>query len=286
MLDVLTLLAALAISPPAQDTGRIERDVAYVPGGGHRQQLDLYLPAGRGFPTVLLIHGGSLTTGDRTEEPYASACLPFRAAGIGCAAMSYRLLPGDRWPAPALDAAAAYDWLVRSLPARGGAPSRVFLVGHSSGCLLASLLATDPKYLRDINRSPAELPGVVAMGCRLANEPDTAGVPPERIRAAFASHPDYMGFGSLETLFDIVPLGHVGPGMPRMLVLIAETEQEQPPILADARRFEEAAKKVGAPVEIVILPGRTHMSSVARLGEPDDLAFRRIRELIAGADRR
>ena len=52
----IMLVASSASSPP-----RVRFDMPYVPGGRHKQQLDLYLPAGSGFPMVLYVHEGSLT---------------------------------------------------------------------------------------------------------------------------------------------------------------------------------------------------------------------------------
>ena len=39
------------------------------------------------------------------------------------------------------DVAAAVRWLKDSIPERGGDAERIFLVGHSSGCQLAALVA-------------------------------------------------------------------------------------------------------------------------------------------------
>ena len=39
----------------------VERDLAYGPDP--LQRLDLSVPAAKGFPTVLFVHGGSLTLG-------------------------------------------------------------------------------------------------------------------------------------------------------------------------------------------------------------------------------
>ena len=65
----------------------VEVDLAFVDGGLNDQQLDLYSPGTAGFPTLLFVHEGSLTSGDRKDDPYARMCETFQASGIGCAAM-------------------------------------------------------------------------------------------------------------------------------------------------------------------------------------------------------
>lgn len=62
--------------------GGVELDIPFVDGGGHDQQLDSYTPSNTGFPTILFVHEGSLTSGDRKDEPYARMCQTFEAAGI------------------------------------------------------------------------------------------------------------------------------------------------------------------------------------------------------------
>lgn len=113
---------------------RLERDVAYSPDPN--QRLDLSLPPAKGFPTVLFIHGGSLTNGDKADEDYRNACAPFPGAGIACANVNYRLAPAHAWPAQAEDVAAAAAWVRAHIGSRGGDPDKLFLVGHSSPAAL------------------------------------------------------------------------------------------------------------------------------------------------------
>src|SRR5437867_139876 len=106
----LLLPIILATSPASTSPGE-RMDVPYVPGGGHEQQLDLYLPARSGFPMVLYVHEGSLNSGDRKDADYPRIARAFRAKGYGVVVISYRLFPKHRWPAPAEDVASAFAWL-------------------------------------------------------------------------------------------------------------------------------------------------------------------------------
>lgn len=129
----------LAGSPAvAGSTAQQERaNVPYVEEATPKQHLDLYRPEAPGHPAplLLLVHGGSLTSGDRRESPWPGVCRAFAAEGLACAAASYRLFPRVDWPAPAEDIAAALAWLhehagthdasahrrVREPPLHGGA---------------------------------------------------------------------------------------------------------------------------------------------------------------------
>ena len=268
------LLTALAA---AQDSGsRTLTDVAYTSGAGPVQRLDLFLPAGHDFASVLFIHGGSLTSGDKNDDDYHGVCAPFAQSGVACATMNYRLFPAVKWPAPEQDTASAFSWLKSNIARYGGDPNRIFLFGHSSGCLLASLLATDDTFLHQRGFTLNDIAGVIAMGCRLNNVVDASGATPDQIRHHFETDAYDAAFGSLEALNNAVPANHVSGRMPPFLILIAEEEQIHPPILADAQEFLARARKAGARAEYVVLPGLKHYTAIHNARSTGDPTFQRM----------
>jgi acetyl esterase/lipase len=138
-----------------------------VPYGDHpRQRLDMHWPDSppAGFATVIFIHGGSLESGDKSDEDYRDVWKPFPAVGIACATINYRLAADASWPAQAEDCAAAVAWIRRAVSKRGGDVRRIFVVGHSSGATLAALLGTDRRFLEAQGMKPRDLAGIVPMG--------------------------------------------------------------------------------------------------------------------------
>lgn len=265
---VVAATGAGARSPAARE----EPDLPYREGAGPRERVDLYLPGGTGWPTLVFVHGGSLEVGDRKGDSIPAVCRRLAAEGIGCVSVGYRLFSeGATWPTPATDVAAAYAWSRRAVAERGGDEARVFLGGHSSGCMLAGVVGAELAYLEPHGLTPRDVPGIVAMGCRLDFPYDTVGVPRERIDRYFREHPDGRPFGRLEAALDLAPIEHVGPELPPVLVLIAEAERVNPPIEADAARYAAAARAAGREVvRIEILPDRKHYTALSRMAEPDD----------------
>lgn len=101
--------------------------------------LDLYMPgraSDRAGTLVLVVHGGSWSSGDSTElsgiNRYLSSC------GYPVAAINYRLAPRYRFPAPLEDIATAIAYLEER---PGRAWDRIVLLGRSSGGHLALLAA-------------------------------------------------------------------------------------------------------------------------------------------------
>ncbi|HET9708466.1 MAG TPA: alpha/beta hydrolase [Gemmatimonadales bacterium] len=202
----------------------------YRPTASADQQLDLYTPASAGrAPVVLFIHGGSLEEAGerRSSAMYAPVCPGLAARGIVCATMDYRLSPSFQWPAMPEDVAAAVRWLSDSVAARGGDPQRIFLAGHSSGCLLAALVGLDSIYLRRSGLTTGDVAGVVAMGCTLAPWDTTASTPDLTIlAAAFARDAtDRQLYGTLAWRLRANPTAWVGPTAPPVLILVAESER-------------------------------------------------------------
>jgi len=289
-------LAAVAVSWPVAVAAQgspapgpaVERGVAYVQDGTPEQVLDLYTPGGSGYATVVFIHGGSLKeSGERRGSPiYARVCEPFVAAGVACATIDYRLAPSHAWPAMPDDAAAAFRWVRQHIADRGGDPARVFLFGHSSGCELAAVLGSNPKFLGRAGLAPGDVAGVVAMGCILTplaphfRRAAEQGLGLEEMKRRWQERGKDDVYRTFEDLLDSDPSRFVGAHVPPTLIVIAEEERFRPPILEQAARFVDLMYEARRPADIVIVPG-THKSSILSVPEPGDPAFAAIRRFIA-----
>lgn len=259
----------------------VERDLPY--GAAPGQRLDLSTPASRGFPTVIFLHGGSLTSGDKADDDYRNACAAFPAAGIACANVNYRLAPAHAWPIQAADAAAAVAWVRANISAHGGDARNLFLFGHSSGATLAALLGADEQYLLGYGLKTGDLRGVVAMGSIMWDdelEQALTRYGRSRVDARFRSDQDNAMYASLDAYRDRWPMRHVRSGMPPYLFLIADSEQVQPPVLRTNRAFVERAVALGNRAEYQILPGRTHYSAIRQIAEPGDPVFAMVRDFV------
>jgi arylformamidase len=279
-LVLLVISFALAVWSDAGAQGR-DRDLAYGPDPS--QRLDLSVPASKGFPTVLFIHGGSLTSGDKGDEDYRNVCTPFPGAGIACANVSYRLAPVHAWPAQADDVAAAVAWVRKKIGARGGDPHKLFLFGHSSGAMLVALVGTDGRYLARQGLKTSDLCGVVPMGSIMWDDELEQAMKRygrARVEEAFRRDPDNRMYGSLDAYLDHWPIRHVRAGLPAFLFLIAESEQGQPPVLKTNKRFVEEARARGNWAEYKVLPGRTHYSAIRSFSNPGDPVFAIVRDFV------
>jgi len=119
---------------------RVLRDIEYIPGGGERNRLDLYLPASgtNPAPVIVWVHGGAWLAGSKDECPARR----FVSLGYAVASINYRLSQHAIFPAQIEDCKAAIRWL-RSRAAEYQFDTNRFAAwGASAGGHLVALLGT------------------------------------------------------------------------------------------------------------------------------------------------
>ncbi len=135
----------------------------HVPYGNlPRQKLDVYLPRdGKIKATIVYFYGGGWISGARWY--YRLFGRMMAARGFAVIVPDYHLYPQVRFPAFIEDAALAFKWVHDNLGRWGGHRSRLFVMGHSAGAHIATMLALDPKYLATQGLTPSTIRGVIGL---------------------------------------------------------------------------------------------------------------------------
>ena len=151
-------------------------DVAYGPF--ERNRLDFWKAESlEPAPVMLLIHAGGFTGGDKSfwySHPLLGFC---HEHGISVAAINYRLITTDRYPAPMYDGARAAQFL-RSKAAEWNIDGRrIAAAGGSAGACIAVWLAmhddiADPKSPDPVARESSRLSFVVSYDGQTSLDPD------------------------------------------------------------------------------------------------------------------
>jgi acetyl esterase/lipase len=133
-------------NPEPADPVSIQQDVEYAMQGTERLLLDIYQPtaaATKPRPAVVMIHGGSFTTLDKsTMRPMGNF---LARSGFVAVSVNYRLLDGskNRWPAQLDDVQRAVRWLRANAAKYNLDPNHIGAFGHSVGGQLAALLGME-----------------------------------------------------------------------------------------------------------------------------------------------
>lgn len=231
----------------------VERDVPY--------HADLTLdvtrrPGVHGAPALVYVHGGSWTGGDPDT---ASAVITHHLADLGWVVLGirYPLSPAATFPDHLVGVKRALVWARHEGTAYGIDPSRVTLAGVSAGAHLASLAALtpdEPGYqpgFADADTSVAAcvaLYGVYDFLNRHRTRPDWPVIPRAVMKARPEDDPERYRAAS--------PIDLVRPDAPPFLVVHGTHDSLVPP--AEGRHFAEALAAVGAPVELLEVPGAQH----------------------------
>ena len=161
---VLAAYAPLLARSP-KDGVTMTREHAYGPHPRHR--LDVFRPDGATrAPIVLFVHGGAFLRGSKSapEGIYDNVPCWFARNGYLGINVEYRLAPEATFPGGAHDVAAAVQWTKTHAAQFGGDPTRIFLVGHSSGATHIASYVLDPNV--PLKPEP-ELAGIVLISGRL-----------------------------------------------------------------------------------------------------------------------
>jgi acetyl esterase/lipase len=270
-----------------------------------RHRLDVFLPRGRtGYPVLLLVHGGAWMVGDnRCCGLYSAVGEFFASQGVGCVVVNYRLSPWVQHPEHIKDVARAFAWTHAHIAEFGGRPDRVFLLGHSAGGHLVSLLATDESYLRAEGLGSEDIRGVIAvsgvyhipagsLGVTLGGEGPVAFRLEQLLPLRGVSEQDRSGLPALpglpvsvniygpafgndsEVRADASPLAHVRPGLPPFLLLSAE--KDLPTLAGMAEEFHAALRAQGGEARLLRINGRNHNSILFCATHRDDPTARAV----------
>ncbi len=251
-------------SPVLAPGSTVKHDIPYVPGGGPQQMLDVYAPPRvKAAPVVIFVHGGEWAKRDKREV----SCKPkfFNEQGVVFASVNYRLSGTAQHPAQVNDVAAACRWLRDHVVEFGGDPHLLFLMGHSAGCHIVTLVGLDPRPLASVAMKPSDLRGVVSWS---GGAFDLVAKVAEQ-----GMYADYIrkNFGETEQVWrDASPMNHVGNARSAPAFLFVSADGDKLASLEANARMTALVRKHGGQAERVILQGKTHQTANHELGMPGD----------------
>lgn len=263
LLAALPLAAQDGTDAPPQPPFEIELrdDLLYADRSRdlRRNRLDLYLPRGLETPPlVMFVHGGAWMAGNKEFHGFVGRELARR--GLAAAVINYRLSPLVRHPAHVEDCAAAFAFLRDRADELGFDGKRMFLMGHSAGAHLVSLLALDPRWLAAAGVPMEAVGGVIAMSAPFDVRRDNS-----LFRGVFGRDAEVRSRAS--------PLLHVSndtgrAGAPPFLVIWAERELLY--LADDNEHMVELMEETDLPHRALEVEGHGHISYLLRIGKDDD----------------
>jgi acetyl esterase/lipase len=213
-------------------------------------KLDVYMPEGvKDAPVVVFFYGARWTSGDKEQYRFVAQGLTSR--GIIAVIPNVRQYPQVRFPEFVEDAARAVRWTRDHIADYGGSPTRLYVMGHSSGAHIAAMLALDEEFLKGVGGSRAWLRGMIG----LAGPYDFLPLTAPDLRDIFGP-PDRFAFSQ--------PVFYVDGQNPPLLLLHGENDDIVE--VRNTNNLAAAVARAGGPVETVIYPRMSHSLLVGALG--------------------
>ena len=115
------------------------KDIAY--GTDSRELLDIYPSDKPNSKTLVFIHGGYWRAMDKSSFQFVAGA--FHAYSTTTVLISYPLAPAASIDAIVSSCQQAMDWVFNNIANYNGDPEQVYVVGHSAGGHLATMLLTN-----------------------------------------------------------------------------------------------------------------------------------------------
>lgn len=223
---------------------RLEADIPY--GDGPRRTLDLYTPeqARADSKAVIFFYGGSWDSGKKGDYLFVAQALAAR--GLTVIVPDYRLYPEVRFPAFLEDGAQATRWAVDKVGA-----DKLFVMGHSAGGEIASMLCANTPYLANVGVDRMKLRGLIG----LSGPYDFLPLTSNKLIDIFggANNPNIQAI-----TFARAPL-------PPALLIHGTADTVVYP--RNSEHLATAWRQTGAPVDLKLYPGVDHIDLVAAFSD-------------------
>ncbi|HEY2385679.1 MAG TPA: alpha/beta hydrolase [Candidatus Binatia bacterium] len=268
--------------PKRSPVHELREDVVYAEVDGVPLRYDHYRPlqVDGPAPVVVLVHGGGWVHGDPSQA--AGNALHFARRGIATVAISYRLAPAHRFPAPLDDVRRGLRWVRAHASELGIDPERIVLMGFSAGAHLAMLA----HLARDLRELTPSLP------------PDLAGVS-EDVRGVIVHYGPYDLTRTLPLPADLDMIGallgrrRADPDWVRLASPQFHAAAARAPIQLihgtgdavvshrESERLHRALEAAGRPSELLLLEDAPHAFQVDWRGDANQRANRAMDEFLA-----
>ena len=265
---IMTVFISLLISTTAIARGRIQsyKNIVYTanPTNPSLQSLDIYTPkTGRNLPVIVFIHGGGWTKGDKKTRSHIPKRDFFVNNNMVFVSINYRMAPQYHFPTYPKDVASAVNFIINNIQKYRGNPNNIFIMGHSAGAHLASLVSTDSSYLNAYRKGLGNIRGTILLDGAGYDIPTTLKGNKKRRRQAMYQ----QAFSKDERMWKVAsPITYVRPkkNIPPFLIFYVASRKQA---VIQSSRFSNALKQARVPTHLIPITYSSHRKINASFGQ-------------------
>jgi arylformamidase len=167
-------------------------DIFYTETKDSLQSLDVYWNSkSKDAKVLMFVHGGGWLSGDKKQ--YRDMASRLAKNELTVVLINYRLSPKVKFPSHIEDVASAIHWAESSIETYNGNKENIYLMGHSAGGHLISLLLFDKSYLEKYEMIPSDIVGAITISGVFEIKPQEGGATKKYLE---------MVFGDNETIWE------------------------------------------------------------------------------------
>ncbi|HWA10033.1 MAG TPA: alpha/beta hydrolase [Opitutaceae bacterium] len=248
------LFLCLALFAGLTARAAVQTDIQYGTAAGESLKLDACVPDGPGpWPTVILVHGGGWTGGDKSGGPQKGYMAPMHdaltKAGFAWFTINYRLAPKYRYPAPLEDVETAIRWVKGHAAQYHLDPARIALAGESAGSELIGMAVVRAD---ESTRVAAVVPFYFPSDL-LADPIQTGKLNPSR--SALIGRTEFND-ESRAMLRAASPMYFIKPGLPPFLLVHGTADQSVP--YQQSVEMQAKLRAAGVTCDLITIEGGAH----------------------------
>lgn len=271
------LFVNLSFAQSLDDSVKYQLDIAYGGEKDSLQNLDVYWnDAAKSANVIFFVHGGGWLSGDK--KTYRDIAESLAGQGMTVILVNYRLSPRVKFPAHVEDVAAAFAWAHEFVHEYNGDPQKIFLMGHSAGAHLISLIACNDQYIRKYEISPRTIAGVITISGVFEIKTQEGGATREYLGMVFGEDEDVWARASCKNYFS-----KSKNTLPEFLITWVEAENEL--IVNENLNIVRAFKAADLPVQSFVFEGNNHDAFVTALQDPNSAFYKKVIKFITDLQR-
>jgi dienelactone hydrolase len=277
IITILVILNQCVSSQEIQgyDTSNVkyEWDIYYTEEKDSLQSLDVYWNSKLKNDKVLLfVHGGGWLSGDKKQ--YREMAAHLAEKGITVVLTNYRLSPKVKYPVHTEDAAAAINWTFNFINNYNGDNKNIYLMGHSAGGHIASLVVCDEKFLTKYNLNLGNIAGAITISGVFEIKPQEGGATEKYLGMVFGNDETIWKKASCKTYINEAAKDKL-PGF-----LISWSNEEEGLIINESKNIIEEFKGAGIKFQSYIFEGKNHYNFINELKNKESGFFEKVMQFM------
>ena len=238
---------------------RYKWDIFYTEARDSLQSVDVYWNSKSKNSNVLMfVHGGGWLSGDKKQ--YREMASNLAAYGLTVVLVNYRLSPLVKFPSHTDDVVSAISWTNKFINRYYGNKKKIYLMGHSAGGHIISLIALDDKYLKKYKLKPTDIRGVMTIDAVFEIKPQEGGATKKYLGMVFGDDENIWNQASCKNYIKGKSMGKTIPPF-----LISWGKQGNELIIKESQNIIKEFGENGIKMQTYIFETKDHYAFVDEL---------------------